>query len=104
MDPLANPVVVVFAAVVPLLVSIFKQSGFSETQNRFIALGVYAAVGVVGALAVSGTPDPATIVTWIASVTLIGRVAYDMFWKSLGGAGEDSIEARLTAATSVIRG
>ena len=104
MDPLSNPVVILFAAVLPLLISFLKQTGFTSSQNAMIAFACYVAVGVVGSIAASGVPTWESIVEWIASVTVIGRVAYGMVWSKLGGSGEESLDARLTAATSIFRG
>ena len=101
MDPFTNPVVLVFAALLPLLIAFVKQSGWSTSANAGIALACYVAVGVVGAIAVSGTPTLETIVPWVTTVTLVGKVAYDLFWSKLGGTGDASFDARLTAATSV---
>ena len=101
MDPFTNPVVLGFAALLPLLIAFVKQSGWSTSANAGIALACYIAVGVVGAIATEGAPTLETIVPWVTTVTLVGKVAYDLFWSKLGGTGDASFDARLTAATSV---
>lgn len=103
MDPLTNPVVITFSALAPILVALLKQSGWGPAANAGIAFAVYIAVGVVGALASEGKPTLETLVPWVASVTVIGTVAYNIFWSKLGGSGENSLDARLTAATSLSR-
>lgn len=102
MDPTANPAVLIFAALAPVLVMLVKQAKFPDNVNALIAFVVYVAVGTVGALAVSGKPDITTLVPFIATVTLIGKVAYDLFWSQLTVGGV-SLDNRVTAATSFLR-
>ena len=103
MDPFTNPVVLGFAALLPLLIALVKQSGWSTSANAGLALACYIAVGIVGAIATTGVPTLETIVPWVTTVTLVGKVAYDLFWSKLGGTGDASFDARLTAATSIVR-
>lgn len=104
MDPFTNPAVLGFAALLPLVIAFVKQSGWSSSANAGLALAVYVAVGIVGAVATAGVPTLETIVPWVTTVTLVGKVAYDLFWSKLGGTGDASFDARLTAATSVVKG
>lgn len=107
MDPMTNPAFVMFAAISPLLIAFVKQSGFTRQVNAVIALACYIVVGVLGVV-LSG--EPLTLenaVGLIATATVVGSAAYNLVWNNLA-TGEDgeqpSLDARLTAATSVVQG
>ena len=105
-DPLTNPAYVIFVAISPLLFALFKQSGFPRQTNALIALIGYVVVGFVGAL-LSG--EPMTLenaVDFIAVATVVGSAAYALIWNNLGAVNDQalSLDQRLTAATSIIRG
>jgi hypothetical protein len=108
MEP-TSPVLTIFATVIlPPLIAILKQTGWSPQVNGLIALATYAVIGVAAAYLELGVPllsDPLQVITWIAAVGVQGTVAYKLFWSNLGRTTETtpSIEERLTAATSVVR-
>jgi hypothetical protein len=88
-----NAVWIAFAALAPILVAVVKQQGFPDRINALIALLVYVAIGVVGALA-QGTPTIETIVPFVATVVVVGTAAYNLFWKHWG-------DAQIVEATSL---
>lgn len=114
MDPLTNPAFVLFAAVAPLLIAFVKQSGLSRQVNALIALGCYVVVGILGAV-LSGTAlTLENAVALIAVATVVGSAAYNLVWNVIGTTSEpapggatvvvgQSLDAKLTAATSLIR-
>jgi hypothetical protein len=83
-----------------IVIAFIKQAGWSAGANAGIAFAVYIAVGVAGALATEGRPTWESIVPWVTTVTLVGRVAYEMFWSKIAGPLND---ARITAATSIVK-
>lgn len=110
MDPSVNPAFVIFAAVAPLLIAFVKQSGFTTQQNALIAFACYVVVGIVGAV-LSGVPlDVLHLVDLITIATLVGTTAYNLIWNNIGvvtlasGRQTPSLDERLTAATSIIKG
>lgn len=104
MDPTTNPIIIAFSALIlPLLIALVKQAKWPNNVNALIAFAVYAVVGTVGALAVSGKPDLSTIVPFIATVTIVGKAAYDLFWSQLS-VGSQSFDNALTEATSIFGG
>lgn len=111
MDPTQNPALVIFAAVLPLLIALVKQSGFSRQVNAMIAFGCYIVVGIAGAL-LSG--EPLTIenaVRLVTTVTVVGSAAYNLVWNNLGvttSSGDESneplsLDEQITEATSVVK-
>lgn len=104
MEAFDNQALVIFSAVLPILIAIVKQSNLSPQANALIAFACYIVVGVAGAFVASGgVPTTETLVDFIASVTVIGTVAYKLFWSNLGVTSENapSVEERLTEATSI---
>ena len=92
------------ALLMPVLVSLVKQSGFTPRQNALIALAVYAGFAFVGAF-MSGIPiDYQHMTPLLVVAILVGRGAYSMFWSQVGG-GPDakSIDERITVATSLVK-
>ena len=106
MDPFTNQALVIFAAVLPLLIALIKQSGWSPQANALVAFAIYIVVGVAGAWIANGVPTLETAVEWVTTVTIIGTVAYKLFWSNLGVTAPDklSIEARVVEATSLVKG
>ena len=115
MSPLTNPAFIIFTLISPMLIAVLKQQGFSKQINALIALVGYIVVGAIGALT-SGVPltlDGA--VAFITVAVTRGTAAYSLIWTNLGvdtvaaslPAGAvpptPSIEARLTAATSIVK-
>lgn len=106
MDPTINPAFVIFAAVSPLLIAFVKQAGLSRQVNAVIALVCYIVIGILGVL-LSGEPLVLeNAVSLIATATVVGSAAYGLIWNNIGASddGSPSLDERLTAATSVIKG
>lgn len=85
------------AIFIPLLVSILKRDGFSNTVNATIALVVYVVVGVLSVL-VSG--QSFTIDNIAPAVTIFvagGTLAYQLFWKNWG---DPQITAKLNSGST----
>jgi hypothetical protein len=106
LDPQQGAAFLLVALIMPVVIALVKQSGFADQVNSIIALILYAVFAVVGAL-VSGIPITYENLTpLIVVAALAGRLAYSMFWSQIGSdaAGDNSIDARLTEATSFIKG
>lgn len=74
----------IVAIFVPLLVSVLKRDGFSQTVNALIAIVVYVVVGVLS-VAVAGQPlDLNNVAPAIAIFVSGGTIAYQLFWKNWG--------------------
>jgi hypothetical protein len=94
--------------VLPPLIAVLKQTGWSPQVNALIALLVYAVVGVAAAFIELGTPvmdDPLQMINFIAKVGISGTFAYKLFWSNLGKTTENapSVEERITEMTSVVK-
>lgn len=100
MDPTTNPIYLIFAGLVPVLIMLVKQAKFPNNVNALIAFAVYIAVGIVAAISTAGTPTLETIVPFIAVVTVVGSAAYQLFWSQLQ-VGGTSIDNAVTAGTSI---
>lgn len=105
LDPQQGASFLLAALILPLLVSLVKQSGFSTQVNSIIALVVYV---IFGCLAVVFANLPLTMenaVPLIIVAAVAGRLAYSMFWSLIGGDenGNGSVEDRLTRATSLVK-
>jgi len=106
MESLSNPAFLIFSAIAPLLISFVKQSGWSRQVNALIALLCYVVVGIAGAL-MSGAPlTLENAVELITVATVVGSAAYGLVWNNIGTSadGDLSLDDRLTAATSIIKG
>jgi hypothetical protein len=104
LPPEQNAAFLLFIFFSPVLVALVKQSGFTRQANALIALGVYTAVGVGGAVW-SGIPvTPENAIPLILTATVVGRAAYSLFWNQLGSDewGFGSLDERITEATSVV--
>jgi hypothetical protein len=103
-DAIQNPALVIFAAVLPILIALIKQAGWTSQTNAIVAFACYIVVGVAGAL-MSGAPVTLeTAVQFITTVTLVGSTAYKLFWSNFGvtADGAKSVEERVLNATSFI--
>lgn len=104
-DPTANAAFIIFSSVSPFLIAFVKQAGWSRQINAFVALLCYIVIGVLGTV-VSGEPLVIeNAVALIATATVIGSAAYNLFWNNLmvSESGDPSLDARITAATSLIK-
>ena len=102
-DPTQSAIVLLFSAICPIIISLFKQSGLSATWNSLIAFAAYIIVGV-GAALTAGIPlTLENLVPLIAVVTIAGTAAYNLVWSNLGKSADQplSVEARLTDVTSI---
>lgn len=106
MDATSNSAFIIFASISPLLISFVKQSGFSRQVNSIIALLCYAVVGIAGVLVSGQELTLENAVNLIATATVVGSASYALFWNNLGASedGDLSVEERLTAATSIVKG
>lgn len=103
LDPAQGAAFLLVALLMPIIVALVKQSGFSSRTNALIAIAVYAAFAVVGAL-VSGIPITYQNMTpLIVIAALVGRAAYSMFWSQVGGEGSTSIDQKITDKTSLVK-
>jgi len=103
LDPNQSAMFLLFLFFLPPIIALVKQSGLSTAVNALIAQAAYVIVGI-GAALWSGIPvtfDNA--VPLIAIATVVGQAAYKIIWSNLGGK-ENSLDARITAATSFIKG
>ena len=99
-DPLTNPAFVIFSALLPILIALVKQEGFTEQQNTLIALACYVFTGLL-AVPFSGLAFTLeNVVAMISVATVVGSAAYNLFWAQLGS---PSIEARIMRATSFLK-
>lgn len=101
-----NPALLIFAAISPLLISFIKQAGFSRQVNALIALACYIIVGIVGVVFSGEELTVENAVQLIVVVTTVGTVAYNLIWSNIGASTDagESIEQKLTEATSFIKG
>jgi len=98
-DPLTNPAYVIFAALIPILVALFKQQGLSPTYNSLIAVIIYIVVGVIGALVSGYAFTLENVVAMIMVGAAVGNAAYTLFWSQIAG----NMELRVMMATSLIK-
>lgn len=105
LDPEQGAAFLLATLFLPLLVSVLKQTGFSTQVNAIVALVVYVAFAVAGALLSGVDLTAANLTPLIVAAIVAGRAAYSMFWSLIGGddEGNGSIDDRLTARTSVVR-
>lgn len=83
-DPLTNPAIVVFAAILPLLTAVIQQRHWPTQVNALIAFIAYVVVGVAGAF-LSGEPMTAeNLIQFVGVVSVVGTVAYNMLWSNIG--------------------
>lgn len=107
MDYNTNAAFIIFASLAPLLIAFIKQSGFTPQVNALIALACYIVVGVAGVLVSGEALTVENAVNLIAIATVVGSAAYKLIWSNIGtGATGDnpSLDERLTAATSFVKG
>jgi small basic protein len=104
LDPAQGAAFLLVALLMPIIVSLVKQSGFSSRANALLAIAVYAAFAVVGAL-VSNIPlDYQHLTPLIIIAALVGRAAYSMFWSQVGGGDNAaSIDQKITDKTSIVK-
>ncbi len=105
LDPQQGAAFLLIALILPVVIALVKQSGFSSQINSLIALAVYAAFAVVGVL-VSNIPlTYENLIPLIIVAALAGRLAYSMFWSQVGSQpdGTGSIDERLTISTSLVK-
>ena len=102
MDPLTNPALLIFSALLPIIITLVKQSGLPTQFNAIIAFVAYIVVGIIGAIMSGEALTAENTVAFITVVTTVGTVAYTLVWKNLGP-DDDPLEERLNAATSFIR-
>jgi hypothetical protein len=84
----------IVAVFVPLLVSVLKRDGFSQTVNALIAVIVYVVVGVLSVLVSGQALDINNIMPAVAIFVGGGTVAYQLFWKNWG---DPQITAKVNA-------
>lgn len=91
-------------ALIPLIVTILKQTGFDRKWNAWIALGVYAVWTVfslvTGLRASDGPLTPEIVFTSFLTAVSTGFISYQLFWKNLPG----DAEQRLEQSTSIYKG
>lgn len=106
LDPEQGAAFLIATLLLPLLVSVLKQSGFSTQVNAIIALVVYVAFAILGAALADVPLTYENLTPLVVAAIVAGRAAYSMFWSLIGGddQGNGSIDDRLTDATSVVKG
>jgi hypothetical protein len=105
LTPSQGAAFLIAALLMPLLISVVKQSGFSSQVNSIIALVVYAVFAVVGVLVANIPLTYENLVPLVIAAAVAGRLAYSMFWSQVGSdaSGNGSIDQRLTEATSLVK-
>jgi len=101
-DPLTNPIIILFSALLPLGISFVKQAGWTSSVNSLIALLCYIVVGIVAAIVSGEELSLENALAFITAVTVYGTVAYNLFWANFGPNGE-SFEGRLEEVTSFVK-
>lgn len=96
MDPTQNAAFILFATLAPLLIALAKQSGLDTKWNALIALGCYVVVGIAGAIVAGEALTVENAVSFIATATVVGTAAYNLFWRHWG-------DDQITAATSIVK-
>jgi hypothetical protein len=100
MDPiLSNPGYIIFAAILPLLIAVIRQEGWSPTYNSVIAVGCYFVVGILGVLTSGLNFTLDNVVGLIALGAAIGQAAYAMFWSQIFS----NLAQRIERATSIVK-
>lgn len=105
MDGTNNAAFIIFSSLSPLLIALVKQQGFSRQVNAVIALLCYVLVGIAGVIVSGEALTIENSVNLIATATVVGSAAYGLFWNNLmvSESGDESLDARITAATSLIK-
>jgi len=105
LDPQQGAAFLLIALILPVVIALVKQSGFSTQVNSIIALIVYAAFAAVGILVSGIELKYENLVPLAIAAALAGRLAYGMFWSKIGASpdGTNGLDARITAKTSVIK-
>lgn len=89
---------------IPIIVTLLKQTGFPSRYNAWIAIAVYAVWTIVslvfGLRAVEGPITPEVVLNTFVTAALTGYVSYQLFWKNLPG----DAEAKLELKTSIVKG
>jgi hypothetical protein len=84
----------VVAIFVPLLVSVLKRDGFSNTVNAMIAVAVYVVVGALSVLVAGQAFTLDNVAPAVAIFVSGGTIAYELFWKNWG---DPQITARVNS-------
>jgi hypothetical protein len=81
-----DPIVIesIAAVLLPLLIAVVKKQSWSATVNALIAVGVYVIAGVASVALQAEPFDLSNIVPSVATFTVGGTVAYQLFWKNWG--------------------
>lgn len=91
-------------ALIPIVITLLKQSGFDARWNAWVAIAVYIVWTAVslftGLRVVEGPITPETFLTSLVTAASTGFVSYQLFWKNLPG----DAEQRLEQSTSFFRG
>jgi hypothetical protein len=86
---------------IPIIVSVLKQSGFDRRWNAWIAIAVYVvwtgASLMLGLRATDGPVTPESFISAFVAAATTGFVSYQLIWRNLG-------EQTLENATSVVKG
>ena len=105
LDPAQGAAFLIAALILPVVIALVKQAGFSSQVNSLIALACYAVFAVVGVL-VSNIPLTAeNLIPLTIAAALAGRLAYSMVWSQIGSDadGNGSIDERITTKTSLVK-
>lgn len=105
-DPLTNPAFVLLSFLMPVIVSLVKQSGFADNVNALIALAVYVGAGILAAAWSGVALTVENMVPLCTTAVIVGTAAYQLFWSRIGKDSPDgwiSIDDQLTRVTSVVK-
>lgn len=85
-------------ALIPIVITIIKQSGFDRRWNAWIAIAIYVVWTAISlATGLRAIPGPITIEVFIAAFVTAastGFISYNLFWKNLPGDAEQTIEQK----------
>lgn len=96
MDPSLEPALLLLGVLMPPIVAIIKQSGWSKTVNSVVALVVYL-IAVVIYMGYEQIPFTIEAVAQNATALIgVGFLAYKMFWDAIGA------DAAITEKTTVV--
>lgn len=90
-------------ALIPIIITLLKQSGFDARWNAWIAIAVYVVWTAVslftGIRAVEGPLTPEVFISSFVTAASTGFVSYQLFWKNLPGDAEQKLEQTTSVYT-----
>ena len=105
LEPSQGAAFLIAALILPVVIALVKQAGFTSQINSLIALACYAVFAVVGILVSGIELKYENLVPLTIAAALAGRLAYGMVWSKIGADadGNGSIDERITLKTSLVK-